>query len=108
MLPYISKSVGLLAVFLMYTVTGGLSVLLLYLFVPETRGIDLEVSYKLVNIRIEKSLQCCSTKVVDGDQSDDVMPSLTNISSDSDRGDGEEEGESPFRESDPNKRINLL
>jgi len=35
------------------------SVILLYFFMPETRGVDLEVAYKLVNVRISKSIKCC-------------------------------------------------
>ena len=61
-MPYISDSMGLFAVFLTYAITAAISVILLYLYVPETRGVDLEVSYKLVNVRLGKTSSCCTSK----------------------------------------------
>ena len=61
-MPYISDSMGLFAVFLTYAITAAISVILLYLYVPETRGVDLEVSYKLVNVRLGKTSTCCTSK----------------------------------------------
>jgi Sugar (and other) transporter len=76
-LPYMAANVGLLAVFITYTVTAGLSVVLMYFLVPETRGIDLEISYKLVNIRIDKTTKCCRYETAVSDQSDEfVQPSF--------------------------------
>ena len=62
-LPYMVEKVDLLAVFIMYTVTGAISVALFFLFVPETRGVDIEISYMLVNRRMEKTLKCCGVDV---------------------------------------------
>jgi len=62
-LPSMNTKFGLLPVFILYTVTGALSVLLLYFLVPETRGIDLEIAYKLVNGRMEKTLQICFSEI---------------------------------------------
>ena len=76
-LPYMAANVGLLAVFITYTVTGGLSVVLMYFLVPETRGVDLEISYKLVNTRIDKTTKCCRSESSVLDPSDEfVQPSF--------------------------------
>ena len=62
-MPYISANMGLITVFITYTITAAISVLLLSLYVPETRGVDLEISYKLVNGRLEKTSLCCTSKI---------------------------------------------
>lgn len=88
-LPFMEEYCGLLGVFVMYTVAAAVSVVLLYLFVPETRGVDLEVAYKLVNVRVKKSINCFSKGVApDGV---DTLP-VKETGSD-DGSDDDEEGE---------------
>jgi MFS family permease len=74
-LPYMVEKVDLLAVFIMYTVTGGISVILLFLFVPETRGVDIEISYKLVNRRMEKTLKFCGFDIA-RNQPEELIPEI--------------------------------
>jgi SP family xylose:H+ symportor-like MFS transporter len=83
-LPFMSRVCGLVGVFIMYTVSAAVSVVLLYFFVPETRGVDLEVAYKLVNVRVAKSVKCCTSGVApDGE---DVLPKDDEDSDDDDNG----------------------
>jgi MFS family permease len=62
-LPIMNTNYGLVPVFIMYTVIAAFSVILLYFLVPETRGIDLEIAYKLVNGRMENTLKICSSEI---------------------------------------------
>jgi Sugar (and other) transporter len=54
-LPVFDESSGYLAVFILFTVLSTCSVFVLYLFAPETRGVDLEESYKLVGVACNES-----------------------------------------------------
>ena len=87
-LPYMSNSVGLVGVFLTYTIAAAVSVVLLYFFVPETRGVDLEVAYRLVSVRIDKSLKCCYSGSLT-EISDDSLPLKENCSDNGDELDDE-------------------
>ena len=49
-LPYFEQDVGLLGVFILFTVFSGVAVIVLLFFAPETRGADLEIAYKKVDI----------------------------------------------------------
>jgi len=57
-LPYFFAAGGLLPIFALFTAVGGLSVFALYLWAPETAGVELEEAYKLVNVRC-KTAPCC-------------------------------------------------
>ena len=55
-LPLLYDSVGLMYVFVIFTCASGISLFLVFLFVPDTRGVDIEVAYKLVKTQCDESL----------------------------------------------------
>lgn len=57
LLPYFMAGSGLLAIFVLFTAVSVLAVVALYLYVPETRGVELEEAYKLVDGRCRAF--CC-------------------------------------------------
>ena len=64
-LPYFYSASGLVPIFTLFTVVGGVSVGILYLYAPETRGVELEEAYKLVDERFRQS-GCCGIGAGDG------------------------------------------
>jgi hypothetical protein len=89
-LPFIASGIGLVYVFVIYACASAVAVVLLYLFVPETRGIELEVAYKQVSKRIAKKCgYCCGctddneeTEAHKNDDGDgESNPLLTHIAS---------------------------
>lgn len=55
-LPFLESEIGLLYVFVLFGMASVLAVIVVYLFVPDTRGVDLEEAYKLVRGTCNASL----------------------------------------------------
>lgn len=58
-LPFFLAASGLVPIFSLFVVVSGLAVVLLFLYVPETGGVELEEAYKLVDERCRASGVCC-------------------------------------------------
>lgn len=70
-LPYFLEFAGLLPIFILFTVIGGAAILALYLYAPETSGVELEEAYKGVEIRCRQAglgLCCGNDEDEDHDQ----------------------------------------
>lgn len=78
-LPYFEESAGLLGVFIFFTVFSGIAVVALSFFAPETRGADLEVAYRKVDIT------CNATATIFGCPFDNDDNSEHNRNSESNR-----------------------
>ena len=65
-LPYLEDSIGLIGIFSVFTAVSVISLIILYLFVPETRGVDIEICYKLVSQKYIESLKLvCDVDIID-------------------------------------------
>ena len=65
-LPYLEDSIGLIGIFSVFTAVSAISLLIFYLFVPETRGVDIEVCYKLVSQKYVETLKAvCDVDIIE-------------------------------------------
>jgi len=64
-LPYVENAAGLLDIFIFFTCSSALSVIILYFFAPETRGTNIEHAYKLVDESYKKTVAKCGCRVED-------------------------------------------
>lgn len=58
-LPHLEAATGMIGIFIFFTCISTLSVVLLYLFVPETKGLDLEKAYLQVNVSCMSTFSRC-------------------------------------------------
>ena len=80
-LPYFLESTGLLPILILFTIFGAAAVVALFLFAPETAGVELEEAYKGVDVRCRQSGLglCCGTD--DDEEEDDDENMNKNICS---------------------------
>ena len=71
-LPYLYADFGLLPIFVLFTCVSGVSVAALYLYAPETSGVELEEAYKLVDVRC-RAAACCPFQSGAGDLDDELI-----------------------------------
>lgn len=69
-LPFIEDALGLMYLFVVFGCVALIATILIYIFVPETQGVDLEQSYKLVRITCNATTRCCGIYVEDIDDED--------------------------------------
>jgi len=55
LLPVVSASIGKASLFLIFSMVSLVAVFVIYAFVPETRGLDLETAYKQMSSRSDHS-----------------------------------------------------
>jgi MFS family permease len=82
--PVMTAEFGLSSAFMLYASAALISVIMCYLLVPETRGVDLEVSYKLVNVRMDKAIRFWSSGSLKDIDSDDTKLDEANNSTELD------------------------
>lgn len=76
-LPYFLDATGLLPIFIVFTIFGAVAVVALFLFAPETAGVELEEAYKGVDVRCRQSgLGMCCGAEDDEDRDQDVKSSM--------------------------------
>lgn len=70
-LPYVEDAAGLLDIFIFFTCSSAVSVIILYFFAPETRGTNIEQAYKLVDESYKRTIAQCGCHAEE-DESDNM------------------------------------
>jgi MFS family permease len=66
--PYFHTWMGYYGTFVFYAVAALICLIVIYLYVPDARGVDLEVSYKLVDKSCKKTNSALTCEVYDDNE----------------------------------------